>query len=48
VQELKIELPIDKKGNISLETQNRFSERAQKIQEIKQKIQEKSNYLINI
>jgi type I restriction-modification system DNA methylase subunit len=48
VQELKIGLPIDDNGNISLEIQNRLSERTQKIEEIKQKIQEKSNRLINI
>jgi type I restriction-modification system DNA methylase subunit len=48
VQKLKIELPIDQKGNISLEIQNSLSERSQKIEEIKKKIQEKSNYLINI
>jgi type I restriction-modification system DNA methylase subunit len=48
VQELKIELPVDEKGNISLEIQNRLSERARKIEEIKRKIKEKSNYLTNI
>jgi type I restriction-modification system DNA methylase subunit len=48
VQELKIELPIDDNGNISLEIQNRLSERTQKIEEIKRKIQEKSSRLINI
>ncbi|MDR3226979.1 MAG: N-6 DNA methylase, partial [Prevotellaceae bacterium] len=48
VQKLKIELPINERNNISLEIQNRLSERAQKIEEIKRKIQEKGNYLINV
>jgi hypothetical protein len=48
VQELKIKMPIDENGDISLEIQNKFSERVNKIEEIKRKIQEKSNFLANI
>ncbi|MDR1226118.1 MAG: N-6 DNA methylase, partial [Prevotellaceae bacterium] len=48
VQELKIEIPVDSSGNISLETQNKLAERINTIEEIKRKIQEKSTFLINI
>jgi len=48
VQELEIEIPIDYYGNISLETQKIKAERIQKIEEIKQKFQEKSNFIINV
>lgn len=48
VQELTIDIPVDNKGNIDLNSQIKISERVHKIEDIKQKIQEKADFLTTI
>ena len=48
VQELTINIPVDNNENIDLNSQIKISERVHKIEYIRQKIQEKTDYLMTI